>query len=240
MRLIFEQGEILEFFSEKIAIFAKAMHLMTAMSTVKWITFNVFKRPGGSFGHQGLTHWENGHQNSLLLQKTSNISLIPKYEVFWGKSEFWWPFSQWVSPWWPNEPPGLLNTLKVFHLTVDIAVIRCIACAEIAIFSEKTSKISPCSNISLMPKYEVFWGKIEFWWPFSQWVRPRCPNEPPGLLNTLKVFHLTIDNSVIRCIACAEIAKLTKKSSKKVTSLVPAVAKHRQSPLSRKMKVKPC
>ena len=81
-----------------------------------------------------------------------------------------------------------------------------------------------------MLKYKVFWGNIEFRWPFSQWVRPRCPNEPPGLLNTLKVFHLSIDIAVIRCVACAEIANLSKKNLKKVTSLVPAVKIMKKKP----------
>ena len=92
-------------------------------------------------------------------------------------------------------------------------------------FSQKTLKFSHYMKFSLIPKYKVFWGKIEFWWPISQRVRSRCPNQPPSLLNTLKVFHLSIDNGVVRCVARAEIANLSKKTLKKVTSLVPAVGK---------------
>ena len=116
------------------------------MCILKLNNFNAYKSPGGSFGHRERTYWEIGHQNSILPQKTPNshfawkLAFIPKYKGYWGKIESWWPFSQWVRPRCPNEPPGVLNTWKVFILTTDIGIIRCVACAEIANLPKKLEK----------------------------------------------------------------------------------------------------
>ena len=75
-----------KFFVDKFAISAQGTHLMMPMSFVKWNTFQVFKKPGGSFGLRGRIHWENGHQNSISPKKLQTLTLNenqPLYQNIW-------------------------------------------------------------------------------------------------------------------------------------------------------------